>query len=346
MKNNSCIRPNYFVHLLKIFKKYFAMKKLFILTVSELVSFCKMVRDSLVRDLADFTIYKPKYDNAFVTALNLRIADLTDLVENKIKIGEVKKLTEALYALADGLRPFLTSYEGYVEDASGLSVGIKDFRFKQVRDAIGERDIDLLVIEVQTTWKLMDDNLAKIQPEGYTDEMHSSFKVLIEDIDTKNTERNLKVDEKEAMIQANMMFLNSIYKDIMKIAKDGKRIYKYTNPEKTGDYTMMAIRRRISNIPVKKDETLKEDAIITGIAMDFETEAPMLNVKIWTNNHTTAVYSDVNGVYTLKVNAETLTTLYAAFENYEDYEDDVEVEAGVTMELNIEMEKVEVEPPV
>jgi hypothetical protein len=317
------------------------MKKLFILTVSELVSFCKMVRDSLVRDLTDFTNYKPKYVQAFVDALNLKIKDLVDLVENKIKIAEVKKLTDELYALAETLRPVLTDNEGYVEDTEDLSVGVGDFRFKQVRDAISESDIDLVVVECQTNWKLMDDNFDKLEPEGYTAAKHTAYGELIGKIDSKNTARNLKVDEKEAMVQANMVFLNGIYKDVMKIAKDGKRIYKYTNKEKTGDYTMSVIRKRISNIPVKKDEALKEDAVITGIARDFETEAPMPNVKIWTNNHTTAVYSDVNGVYTIKVNAETLTTLYATFENYEDYEDEVEVEKGVTMELNIEMEKTE-----
>ena len=149
------------------------------------------------------------------------------------------------------------------------------------------------------------------------------------------------MDEKEAVVQANMEFLNSIYKDVMKIAKDGKRIYKYTDKEKTGDYTMAVIRRRISNIAANTSDAQQGDAYIAGIVMDFDTDVPLVNVKIWTNNNTDGVYSDTNGKYKIKVKAETLTNLYAKFEHYEDYDDDVEVDAGVTMDLNIEMEKVE-----
>ena len=232
------------------------MKRLFSITVSELVSVCKMIKDSLVRDIADFLAYKPKYNSAFVAALLLRIADLTDLVENKIKIGEVKKLTDKLYEAAEKFRPVLTSIEGYVDDAdaeedSELTVALGDFRFKQAREAIGEKDIDLAVIELQTVWKLMDDNFDVLEPLGYTDVIHSDFGAKVTAIDKQNTDRNIMVEAKEAMVQANLVFLNAMYKDIMRIAADGKRVYKYTDPQKTRDYTLSVLRKRITHVVVE-----------------------------------------------------------------------------------------------
>ena len=231
------------------------MKRLFSITISELVSVCKMIKDSLVRDIADFLEYKPKYITAFVTALEGRIEELTDLVENKIKIGEVTKLTKKLYETADKFRQLLTNIEGYVVDADGaeeseLTVGLANFRFKQAREAIGEKDIDLAVIELQTVWKLMDDNFAVLEPFGYKEATHTDFEAKVADIDKQNTDRNKKVEEKEAMVQANLAFLNAIYKDTMKIAEDGKRIYKFTDKQKTRDYTLNVLIKRISNVPV------------------------------------------------------------------------------------------------
>ncbi len=323
------------------------MKK-FTLSIGELVSFCKIVRDNLARDLATFKNYKPKYVQAFIDALSLRIKDLTNLVENKIKIGEEKQMTEEIYAEANSLRPILNKYEGYVEDAAKvapLSVPVTSFRFKEVRHEIGTKDMEQLIIEVQTNWQMIDDNLDPIKDQGYTDAMHTAYQDLITDIDTRNATRVQKIEEKESIVLQNIDFLNGMYQDCMNICADGKRIYKFTDKDKLKDYTMTAIRRKITQLPASDSKALKTDATITGRVTDFETENPIANVKVWTNDNLKGVLTDANGVYKIKVNSKTVKMLYAQAEGYTKYEEDVEIDPKVTMVMDIELEKPEVVAP-
>ncbi|MEI6123855.1 MAG: carboxypeptidase-like regulatory domain-containing protein [Bacteroidota bacterium] len=302
----------------------------------------------MTRDLTAFKNYKPKYVQAFLDALILRLADLVNLVDNKIKMGEVKKMTEDLYGEVEGMRPMLYSYEGYVEDAEEagtLNEAMKDFRFKFLRKAISSKDVDKVILEALTNWQTIDNNLTPIKDQGYTDAMHTAYQDMIADIDSKNTTRNLKMEEKEAIVQANMDFLNGIYKDCMRICNDGKRIYKYTSKDKLKDYTMSAIRRRISNIPAAATAKKVGDAYIAGQVRDFETEEPLANKKVWTNDNLTGVMTDADGRYKIKVDSGKVTNIYCEIPLYDKFDEDVEVEAKVTMELDIEMEKTEVVAP-
>lgn len=320
----------------------------FSLAIGELVSFCKIVRDNVTRDLTTFKNYKPKYVQAFLDALNLRIADLTNLVENKIKIGEEKQMTEEIYAEVNSLRPLLNKYEGYVEDAAKaapLSVPVTSFRFKEVRKEVGTKDMEQLIIEVQTNWQMIDDNLDAIKHEGYTDDLHTAYHDLIADIDSRNALRVQKMEEKESIVLQNIDFLNGMYADCMDICNDGKRIYKFTDKDKLKDYTMTAIRRKITQLPASDSKALKTDAYITGRITDFETENPIANAKVWTNDNLKGVLTDANGVYKIKVYSKTVKMLYAQAEGYNKYEEDVELDPKVNMVMDIELEKPEVVAP-
>ena len=315
------------------------MEKTFNFRIEELPSACEMIRDSFARDLTDFTTYAAKYNATYMSALDLKLKELDNLVNNKIKIGEVKKMTEVLYEATDSLRPLLAKIEGYVINAEGLTVPAKNFRFKEAREKITNKDMEGVLLENKTIKKLLEDNMTEVEAEGYTAAKHTEFSNLISDIDAQNRARNLKVDEKEAMVQANMVFLNTLYKEIKKIADIGKRLYKFTDKEKTGDYTISKIISRISN-RTPSEPKKKGNSSIEGVVKDFETEVVMAGVKVWTNDNVKGVISGVDGAFKLSVMAENCTEIYASMKGYTDFKEEVEIDAGVAMELDVEMEKI------
>lgn len=315
------------------------MKKTFNFRIEEMPSTCEMIRDSFARDLPEFTTYAAKYNATYLSALDLKLKTLDNLVNNKIKMGEVKKMTEVLYGATDSLRPMLSKIEGYVISAEGLTVPVKNFRFKEAREKISGKDMEGVLLENKTIKKLLEDNMDAVKAEGYTAAKHTEFSNLISEIDTQNRTRNLKVDEKEAMIQANMVFLNGIFKEIKKIADIGKRLYIFTDKEKTGDYTFSKIIGRISN-RTPKEPKKKGNSSIEGVVKDFETEVVMAGVKVWTNDNVKGVISGVDGVYKLSVMAENCTEIHASMKGYTDFKEELEMDAGVVMELDVEMEKI------
>jgi len=315
------------------------MEKTFNLRIEEMPSACEMIRDSFARDLADFTAYAAKYDATYLSALDLKLKELENLVNNKIKVSEVKKMTEVLYGTTESLRPLISKIEGYVINAEGLTVPAKNFRFKEARDKIGSRDIEGVLLENKTIKKLLEDNMTALNAEGYTAAKHTEFSNLINEIDAQNRARNLKVDEKEAMVQANMVFLNTLYKEIKKIADIGKRLYIFTDKEKTRDYTISKIIGRISN-RTPREPKKKGNSTIEGVVKDFETEAPMAGVKVWTTDNVKGVISGVDGAFKLSVMAENCTEIYASMNGYTDFKEELEMDAGVVMELDVEMEKI------
>lgn len=316
------------------------MQRAFNCKIEEFPSVAKMMRDSFVRDLTAFTNYKPKYDQPYVDALDLKCTKLTDLVENKIKIAEMKKMTSDLYAMSDGIRDLLNKLQGYVEDAQGLTVGVKSFRFKEARAYIDKHDIDGLLAELLIIKQLTVDNKDALETEGYTSIQQTSFSDAITNIDQLHKQRNLKEDEKEAVIQANIVFLNELWQELSKIAADGKRLYKKSDPEKTGDYTFSTLLRRISN--QSAENTKKYDSKFTGITKDFETLAILDGVKVWSNDNMDGATSDETGKYILPVNYSTVTTIYASYTGYNNYEMEIdEISQGAIVDMDIEMEKTE-----
>ena len=316
------------------------MKATFNFRLEEFPTVCNSIRDSFERDMPEFTAYSVKYNKSYLDALDLKIAKMDNIVNNKIKIGELKQMTTDLYEKTESLRPELAKIEGYVINVEGLTVPAKNFRFKEARNGIGSKDMESVLLEIKTIKKLLKDNMTVLTAEGYTKKMDDDFGALIADIDTKNKTRNLKVDEKEAVVQDNMVFFNGLYKDIKKIADIGKRIYRYINKEKTGDYTIRTILGRISN-RTPRGAKKKGNAFVEGVTKDFETEAIVGGVKVWTNDNTKGMVSGVDGRYRLKVVAETCETIFASKDGYVLYEDELDIDAGVTMELDIEIEKKE-----
>ncbi|MEZ5198463.1 MAG: hypothetical protein R2764_19380 [Bacteroidales bacterium] len=81
--------------------------------------------------------------------------------------------------------------------------------------------------------------------KGFTAEALTELEDLKESIRSGNLEQNLKMDEKEAGVQANLGLIMELWEIIAEVMDVGKRLYKYDNKEKAGDYTIATVKSRI-----------------------------------------------------------------------------------------------------
>ncbi|MEZ5195324.1 MAG: hypothetical protein R2764_02665 [Bacteroidales bacterium] len=205
-----------------------------------------MVMDSLNRDLADFTAFSPKYDAVFVSDIATKVKAVEVKTNTQVYIAQLKTITTSLYNSTDSLRPLMTRLEGYVMLAKDeLNIAPADFGISDVRNKIGTKDVEGLLDKLAITLMHTTNNLAVLETKGFTAEALTELETLTEAIRSKNPEQNLKMDEKEAGVQANLGLIKELWEIIAEVMDIGKRLYKYDDTEKTGDYTISTIKSRI-----------------------------------------------------------------------------------------------------
>jgi len=214
-----------------------------------------MVHDSLVNDQTDFRAKYPEYTADKITAFANEITN----VENRTRLPEllarIKVKTGAIVGLQEGLRPQMTSLERYVMKAKEL-LGILpgDFGIKRVREEISQGDTEGLIDALEVVKHNVTNEFENLQTKGYTEGERTQLFSSLEGIKTANREQNELMDEKEGIIQANVGIIDALLVTTREVMKDGKSLYKYSNPEKAGNYTEQVLLRRIRHEYERKSE--------------------------------------------------------------------------------------------
>lgn len=222
-------------------------KKSFPIRIEEMPVLGKFLQDSFLRDFADFQGYSPDFNNAYKTNFAAKLTAVEGIV-NPIKImAELKKITERLYENIDSLRPLLNKLEGYVNRADdNLSILPGDFGIKPVRDKISNKDQEGLSENLKVLLQNVDDNFTALSAKGFTAAAQTVLINLRDSINTDNEAQNVKMDEREAKVQENYDVLIELWEIMSDVMDAGRvRLYKFTDKEKAGDYTLATLKNRI-----------------------------------------------------------------------------------------------------
>lgn len=233
------------------------VKRKFRIRIEEMPVIGKFLYDSYNRDEADFAAYSPDFNAAYKTNFAEKLDAVENIVNPKKLIAELKKITKGMYANIEKLRPIMNNLEGYVNrvDEEDLTILPEDFGIKPVRDNISNKDQEELLENLKVVLQNVDDNLAALQAKGWDDEQDTELRDLRDSIKDDNAAQNLKMDEREAKVQANMGTLNELWVIMSDVMDTGRvRLYKFKNPEKAGDYTLDKLKNRI-----RQEKAIDED---------------------------------------------------------------------------------------
>ncbi len=308
-----------------------------------------MVYDSMYRDQLDFQNYSNDYKDPFLPNFRIKIDAVESRVRTRIFRAQLKSITQRIYSDLDILKRKLTLLEGYIKKAeSNLNVCIKDFGIVEIRDKMWAREIEGLIDKMITMLQLVDANIDALKDKGFKDDDKTALDNLLESIRSGNLNQNMKMDEKEAAVQANLGSLLELWTITAEIMDVGKRIYKYDNKEKTGDYTATKIKSRIRQTKNNENENNEPEpdmGLLTGIVQNKNNDEPIegATVLIVETNDTTE--TDEDGEYDFdKINVGTYT-LKGIMDGFKDVIiENVVIEKDNTTQQNIKLE--ENEPPV
>ena len=213
--------------------------------IDELPVLGSFLLSSMQASLADFTGYSPDYNAAFMTTANADLAAVEALINPKQVTAELKVITTRMYNNMNSLRGKIDLLEGYINRATGLTIGKKDFGISEVRKKNNIGDVEGLVGALSFLLTNVANNTAALTAKGFTPAQNTALTTLKNDLKTDNVAQNNKVNERNNKVIANYGKLNLFWDKIADIADAGKRIYKSTAQNKVDDYTMTKLKARI-----------------------------------------------------------------------------------------------------
>ena len=240
--------------------------------IEEVPTLANFTLTSLQRDLTDFSTYKPaKYDPGFIPAYQAKQLAVNNIINPLQYTAELQVITARIFQNTIALRPMLDRIEGYIADASPLTIAPKNFGISTVRKNINKDDQEALSGSLVYLITNLTNNMAALVAQGYTTTQHNAIKGLTEEIDQDNTAQNAKISARALLVVNNYSTINELAQMMKDIWADGKRLYKTGNKTKLNDYTNTKLLDRI------RQEALRTKLI--GLVTDTNGN-PMKEVKL------------------------------------------------------------------
>jgi hypothetical protein len=227
----------------------------------ELPVICTYASTSLKRDLVYFTAYSPKINAAYVDRFDRKIADVDALVNPLTEIAERKVVTARLYATMDGLIDPLNRLEGYLKLAKEtVPISITDFGIKTLRTKINSKDAEGALQYL----RLVEANIGKyriqLMEQGLNDALIGQFTAASASIAADNELQYVLLSQRKELVQNNLAQFNDLYSQLSEFCDIGKILYKQTDREKTQEYTISYLIKKVRNVSKQKPAPLDKEA--------------------------------------------------------------------------------------
>ena len=212
----------------------------------ELPVICKFAAFNLNRDLPDFSDYSPRFSAEYLEGFKAKINVVSELVEPKSEIMELKLLNEQLYKRIDELITPINFLTGYINMANGqLKLSPADFGLATLRKGIVSKDVESVIRSLQTVNANITKHKSILAKQGLKDELVDRFTGdAIQIAADKQTQYEMLSNRKN-LVQTNQSLLNELFDQLNEILSTGKTLYKKVDLAKQKGYTFNELKKRV-----------------------------------------------------------------------------------------------------
>lgn len=227
----------------------------------ELPVICNFAVFSLKRDLADFTSFSPKFNTAYVTDFETKIASVSEVIMPKSETLDLKNITARLYATMDGLIDPINRVTGYLKLANGgLNVSATDFGLTLLRKNISTKNAEGVISSLRTVSTNLTKHAAILGEQGLTPELASRFTDAGTSIAADNQKQYEITSNRANIVQNNVGLFNSLNEQLTEVLRVGKILYKANDAARAQEYTFAAMKKKVSFDTNKSDTSTPDPA--------------------------------------------------------------------------------------
>jgi len=222
----------------------------------EVLHMAGFVFNSYKRDVEDFKAFSTLFNDAFTAEFEAKVNELKELVEPKTLTNDLKKVTSELYDSMVKMLDLVGRLDAFIGFAGKESIPKPGaFNLQFVRKHLHARDVDAFYKAAAVTISEMETQKDELTKGGMPATFAAEMVTLKEKIFKLNQDQQAKLSERKQLVAANIHKFDELMALVSKINKFGKLIYKNTNPEKVGDYTissLLSLTKRQARAETKK----------------------------------------------------------------------------------------------
>ena len=228
----------------------------------ELTVVATLVASNLERDLSDFSAFSPKFNAAYLTAFDVTIAQVSDLIEPQSETLAKKLLTERYSQTIRGLIIPLNRLTGYINlSKKDLNITPTAFGTTALRKSIDANDPEGVTANFHVVLSNIRTYNAALAEQGMIDELSTGLTQACESVAADRLQQMQITSRRRGIVQNNVSLMNGLYEQISEVLSVGKALYKGIDPAKLVDYTFIDLVKNVRQ-SVKSAKPVPADAPI------------------------------------------------------------------------------------
>ena len=285
--------------------------------LEDLVPVGTMTINSCETDIADFEALSPEYSTTYITAARTQMAAVDAVINPRKLISERVVITQRMDKNLGLLLDPINKLEYYLNNATGLTILVKDFGIGEVRAARNSGNLEALDTALRDLLvnTAVPANLAALVAKGYSAAKNTVIVNLRAGYSSDNAAQVAKDKEITTLRINNAPVIQGFWDKLSQIWSAGKSIYKVHNPKNAEYYTLSHIESIIHSNALHGGFRGKVTHL--GIAM----KGLVVEIKPVLGGHTRKSTTDVLGDFDI-------TSLAGAEYSYTVYQDGVVLKAG------------------
>lgn len=307
-------------------------------SIENLVPVSNIIINTAQKNVSTIVKLYKKYDQARLDGITVKMEAIDKLISPSLLIGKISLLTQSLNDKQAELVDKFSILEGHVDRAKPLSLPVKSFGIKQIRDSIHSDNVEGTIAGLAVFINAVKDekNEDALILEGMDKGELANIIAYRNSLLTLRSEQKQKMQEKESLVEDNRELINDFWTEIADLCDIGKRVFKKKDESIADNFT-------VTKVVASVDRKLKLNGA-SGLVAN-EAGEPLNGAKIellpLEQGRRRTIKSKNGGKYSIDRVTAGKYLLNVTLKNHQKFTQEIEVVDGEFLALDVVLKKVE-----
>ncbi|MDR1595160.1 MAG: hypothetical protein LBS43_11875 [Prevotellaceae bacterium] len=212
--------------------------------IEEIPMLAECIVSNAEKDISDFHSYSAVFTTGYLATVRAKIEICNELLQSAIINRELKTIEQQFYNKSKDLHIKLNTMQEYLEFGVDSSY-IADIDLKKIRVNIYTQNIEKLLLNMNIVLKTVNRNFPELRKFGLKKELIGEITTLVQDISSLNDKQNKLINERNSVVEANIVKFNDLWLSMQPILSAAKVIYR-GDEIKMKDYSLTQLKKKLA----------------------------------------------------------------------------------------------------